>query len=87
MGFLELQQELGVYSRVTAGVILQISCLFSDVRTPVYLRGTPQEYPRGLEGQYHASRGEVGDPVSLYSCRNDIVIFINFQEAPGIVTF
>ena len=35
MIFLELWQEPGVYSRVIAGMILQSSCLFRDVRTPV----------------------------------------------------
>ena len=35
MGFLELRQDPGVYSRVTAGVAIKNFCLFSDVRTPV----------------------------------------------------
>ena len=50
MGFLELQQELGVYSRVTAGIAIQKSTLFSEVRTPVYLGRTPQESKPGLAG-------------------------------------
>ena len=33
--FLELQQEPGVYSRVTAGMAIQNSSLFSEVRTLV----------------------------------------------------
>ena len=33
--FFELQWERGVYSRVLVGMILQSSCLFSEVRTPV----------------------------------------------------
>ena len=37
MGFLELRQEPGVYSRVTAGMAIRNSSLFSEVRTPVYL--------------------------------------------------
>ena len=49
--FLELWREPWVYSRVTVGMILQSSCLFSDIKTPVYLRGTPQESPWDLEGQ------------------------------------
>ena len=32
MGFLELQQEPGVYSRVTAGMSIQNSSLFIEVR-------------------------------------------------------
>ena len=35
MGFLELRQEPGVYSRVTAGMAIRKSTLFSEVRTPV----------------------------------------------------
>ena len=43
MGFLELRQEPLIYSRVTAGMAIQNSTLFSEVRTPVYLGRTPQE--------------------------------------------
>ena len=35
MRFLELRQERGVYSRVTAGMAIRNSTLFSEVRTPV----------------------------------------------------
>ena len=35
MGFLEFRQEPGVYSRVTAGMGIRNSTLFSEVRTPV----------------------------------------------------
>ena len=35
MGFLELRQEPGVYSRVTVVMVIRNSSLFSDVRTPV----------------------------------------------------
>ena len=52
MDFLELWQEPGVYSQVMAGMIHQISCLISDVTTPVSLLGTPQQSPRGLAGKY-----------------------------------
>ena len=50
MGFLELQQERGVYSRVTVGMAIRNSTLFSEVRTPVYLGWTPQESKLGLKG-------------------------------------
>ena len=33
--FLELRQEPGVYSQVTAGMAIRNSTLFSEVRTPV----------------------------------------------------
>ena len=35
MGFLELRQKPGVYSRVTAGMSIRNWSLFSEVRTPV----------------------------------------------------
>ena len=35
MEFLELRQERRVYSRVTAGMAIRNSTLFSEVRTPV----------------------------------------------------
>ena len=35
MGFLELLSERGVYSRVTTGMAIRNSTLFSEVRTPV----------------------------------------------------
>ena len=35
MGFLELRQESGVYSQVMAGISIENSSLFSEVRTPV----------------------------------------------------
>ena len=35
IGFLELRQEPGVYSRVTAGMAIRNSTLFSEVRAPV----------------------------------------------------
>ena len=38
------------------------------------------------QGNTDASRGEAGDPGSLYSCHSDIGIPINFQQESGIVT-
>ena len=35
MGFLELRQEPGVYSRITAGISIRNWSLFSETRTPV----------------------------------------------------
>ena len=50
MGFLELWQEPGVYSRVTAGMAIRNAILFIQVRTPVRLEWTPQETKQGLAG-------------------------------------
>ena len=35
LGFLELRQEPGKYSRVTAGMAIRNSTFYSEVRTPV----------------------------------------------------
>ena len=51
MVFLELQRERGVHSRVTAGVDINNFCIFSEVKTPLYLRWTPQESKLGLAEQ------------------------------------
>ena len=48
MEFLELPQEPVVYSRVTAGMAIRNSTLFSKVKTPVYLQWTPNESKLGL---------------------------------------
>ena len=50
MVFLELQRTPGVYSRVKAEMIIERSCLFSNVRNPVLLGGIPLEAPRAWEG-------------------------------------
>ena len=51
MIFLELRQEPGIYSVVMAGMSLQKSCVCSNIRTPLYLRGTDWDSPRGMEAQ------------------------------------
>ena len=51
MGFVELQQDPGVYSRVMAGMSIRNLSLFSEVSTPVYVRGTPHECKLVLAGQ------------------------------------
>ena len=50
MGFLELRQEHGVYSQVTAGMAIENSTLISEVRTHVRLGRTPQESKLGFAG-------------------------------------
>ena len=52
MGILELQQEPGVYSRVTAVMSIRNWSLVSEVSTPVYVWGTTQECKLGVAGQY-----------------------------------
>ena len=52
MGFLELQQEPGVYSRVTAGMFIRNWSVFSEVMTPVLKWGTTHECKLGVAGQY-----------------------------------
>ena len=80
IGFLELRQEPGVYSRVTAGMAIQNSTLFSEVRTP----GSLHEHDRNLnlvwQDNTNFSGGEVGDHASLSSFQKNLGIPINFQE-------
>ena len=52
MGFLQLRQEPGVYSRVMAGMSIRNWRLFSEVRTPVSVCGTPQECKLCVAGQH-----------------------------------
>ena len=54
MVFLELLVEPGVYSRVMAGMAVQYSCFFSDVRIAVSLGWIPQESKLGLSGHADA---------------------------------
>ena len=52
MVFLELRWEPEVYFLVTAGMAMQNSCLFREVRTHVYIQWIHQESKLGLAGQY-----------------------------------
>ena len=52
MGFLDLQQEPGLYSRVMAGMSILNWSLFSEFRTTVSVCGTPQECKLCIAGQY-----------------------------------
>ena len=52
MGFLELTQAPGVYSRVTTGMPILNGSLFSEVRTPVLVGRTPRKAKLGLVGKY-----------------------------------
>ena len=51
MGFLELRQARGVYSRITTGMPILNGSLFSEIRTLVYVSWTPREAKLGLLGQ------------------------------------
>ena len=86
MVFLELRREPGVHSRVMAVVDINNFYFFSEVRTPLWFRWTPQESKLGLEEQYGRSGGEAGDQGSLSSWHSDIGIPIHFQEESGIIT-
>ena len=86
MVFLELQWEPGVHSRVMAGVAINNFCFVRDVRTPLFLRWTPQESKLGLAEQYGRSGVETGDRGSLSSWHSDIGTPTHFQEESGIVT-
>ena len=88
MVLLVLQGETGVYSRVTAGMILPRLYLFSDISGVEF---TYEGQLRNLFEAWHVhmdgSRYELGEPGTLSSCQSDIGIPINFQEGSGIITF
>ena len=81
MVFLKLPREPGVHFRVTAGVAINNFCFFSDIRTPLQLRWTPQE-----QNNTDTSGGEAGDRGSLSSWHSDIGTPIHFQKESGVVT-
>ena len=87
MGFLELWQDPGVYSRVTARMAIRNSTLFSEVRTPIKLGQTSQEPKLGCQVNTHTSGGEVGDQASLSRFHRDIGIPVNIQEESVLSTF
>ena len=87
MVIFKLRWEHGVYSRVIAGMAIQNTCLFINIRTPVYLCWIPQESKLGLAGQYGCFKSEVWDQGSLSSWHSDIGIPNNIQEESGIINF
>ena len=87
MGFLELRQEPGVYSRVTAGMAHQTRACSETSRLLSSCEGHLRILLEAWQGNRDASRGETGDPGSLSSCHRDIGIPISFQEESGIVSF
>ena len=87
MALFDLQWEPGVYYRVTVGMALQNSCLFSDVRTLFSCEGHLRILPEAWQRNKDASRGELGDPESLSSLHRDIRIPISFQKESVIVSF
>ena len=86
MVFLNFRLEPGVHSRVTAGIAINNFCLFSDLRTTLSFRWTPQESKLGLAEHTATSGGEAGDRGSLSIWHSDIGTPIHFQEESGIVT-
>ena len=87
MGFLELGQEPGVYSRVTAGMsIRNWSCSVKSGHMSMY-----QGYLRNINNAWQdntdASGRLVGVQVFFSSSHSDIGILINFHEESGIITF
>ena len=87
MSFLELRQAPGVYSRLKVGMSIWYSGLFSEVRTPLYVRKTPEEFKLGLARQYGPFWSWGGSASILITCHSYFGIPINYHEDSGIVTF
>ena len=80
MVFHELQWDPGVYSRVTAGMDLQKTCLYIDSGLLSSYEGHLRNLFEAWQGDRDASLGEAGDTGSFSSCHRDIGIPNNFQE-------
>ena len=87
MSFLELPQEPGVYSRVTAGMSIRNSSLFIEVSLMSIYDGHIGKLNYSLKESIDASGGDPGGQASLISWQSYIGIPINFIEVSGIVTF
>ena len=87
MVFIELQQEPGVYSHVTAWMILQSSCCSATYGLLSSYEGHLRNLLEAWQGNMDASQCEAEDLASLSSCHSDIGIPINFQQESGIVKF
>ena len=85
--FHELRQEPGVYSRVTDGMAIRNSTLFSEVRLLCCYEGHLRNLTKDWQDNTDTSGGDVGDQGSLPSFDRDIGIPINFQEESNIVSF
>ena len=87
MGFLELQQEPGVYSRIRAGVAIKsFVCSATSGLLSCY-DGHLRNLNLAWQDNADNSGGDAGDRVSLSSWPSYIGIPIHFQEESGIVTF
>ena len=87
MVFLELRQEPGVHSRVIVSMILQSSCFPVKSGLLSSYEGHLSNLLDAWQVNMDTSRGEAGDPGSLYSCHRDIEIPINFRQESGIIIF
>ena len=87
MGFLELQQEPGVYSRDTAGMAIRTPLCSAKSGLLSSYDGHVSNLNKAWQDNTDASVGEVGDQASHSSFHSDIGIPINFQEESGLVTF
>ena len=79
MGFLELRQEPGVYSRVSTGWSFKIRVCSSMSGLLSSYEGHLRNFHEAWQGIMRASRGETGDQGPLSSCHSDILIPINFR--------
>ena len=87
MGFLELRQARGVYSRVTTGMpILNGSLLVKSGHLSRY-DGHLRKLKSASQENTDASGSEPEGQMSLISWHSYIAIPINFHEESGIVTF
>ena len=86
MVFLELQEEPGVYSRVTAGLAIKNFVYSATSGLNSSYNGHLRYLNKASQDSTDTSGGEAGDRCSLSGWHNDVGIHIHFQEDSGIVT-
>ena len=87
MGFLEMRQEPGVYSRVKRGWPFETPLCSAKSGLQSSYDGHLRNLNYAWQDNTDASGGEVGDQASLSSFQRNIGIPTNFQEESGLVTF
>ena len=85
MDFLELRQEPGLYSRVTAGMSIRNCSLFIEVRNLSRYEGQLRNVNQAWQENTDASGSEVGVQVSFSIWHSDIGIPNYIKKLSGIV--
>ena len=86
-GFLELRQEPGVHSRVTAGWPFETQLCSAKLGLLSSYDGHLRNLNYAWQDHMDALGSEAGDQASVSIWHSDIGFRINFQQDSGIITF